>query len=39
MKSGLARIEHLSPRGVKGDYDNINHILDELDTQMAERLK
>lgn len=24
MKSGLARIKHLSPRGVQGDYENIN---------------
>lgn len=39
MQSSLARIEHLSPRGIEQDYENINSILTELDAQMAQKLK
>ena len=32
MNTNLARIEHLSPRGINQDYENINAVLEELDT-------
>lgn len=39
MQGNLAREEHLSPRGVQADYENINTLLSELDQQLAAKMK